>query len=321
MSYSILIKFVQLSLMLVLAGCSTIHTENQPSHIRKSEAGYIQVNQGKLFYQKFGSGKPIVILHGGPGMLDQNYLLPQMLELAKDHEVIFYDQRGSGKSLETKIDKKYINTDSFVDDLEKLRKTLGLKEFTLIGQSWGGFLAMNYTIKYPKCVSNLILLSTAAPDYKGQQAFIAEFTKRTEPIKNEIKALFSYDDFKELTAEEIYKIYKTLFSVYFYDRDNLEGLSLTMDPLSAQSGFKVMEEMSKTSWMRPHINLFPALKSLKIKTLIIHGNQDICPIQSAKEIKDAIPNSKLVCLDQCGHFPYIEKQKETFFAIREFLKQ
>lgn len=49
----------------------------------------------KLFYQRFGKGEPIIVVHGGLG-LDAGYLLPQMLELAKYYEVIFYDQRGSG---------------------------------------------------------------------------------------------------------------------------------------------------------------------------------------------------------------------------------
>lgn len=62
--------------------------------------GFISVPGEKLYYQRCGTlgrGTPIVVLHGGPGM-DQSYLLPQMLELAKDRDVVFYDQRGSDKS-------------------------------------------------------------------------------------------------------------------------------------------------------------------------------------------------------------------------------
>lgn len=61
-------------------------------------SGYISVKQGRLYYEKYGTGTPILVLHGGPGSgLDQGYFKPQLLALTANHEVIFYDQRGSGK--------------------------------------------------------------------------------------------------------------------------------------------------------------------------------------------------------------------------------
>lgn len=185
------------------------------------------------YYKKFGSGSPVIVLHGGPG-LDQEYLLPQMLELAKDHEVIFYDQRGSGQSLATKINPAYININQFVKDLDDLRVHMGVKKFTLVGHSWGGFLAMNYAIKYPQHLSNLILLNTLPADFKGQQAFANEFMKRTKPIANQISPLFDYKLFEKFKKAEISKLYRTLFSVYFYNPNEVEKLSLNMAEASSQ---------------------------------------------------------------------------------------
>lgn len=88
-----------------------------------------------MFYQKFGSGGiPFVVLHGGHG-LDQTYLQPQMLELAKNHEIIFYEQRGSEKSLETNFTPAQINLEQFTKYLEELRKQLKLDKFILLGHS------------------------------------------------------------------------------------------------------------------------------------------------------------------------------------------
>ncbi len=87
--------------LLTVTGCHNIQDNKATSNHQWasfSKSGHISVESGKLFYQRFGKGDPIIVVHGGPG-LDQGYLLPQMLELAKDHEVIFYDQRGSGRSL------------------------------------------------------------------------------------------------------------------------------------------------------------------------------------------------------------------------------
>lgn len=302
---------------LTLVGCTD---SNEVSLPQSHDSGYVEVDKGKLFYQKFGSGIPIIVLHGGPG-LDQNYLLPQMLELAKDHEVIFYDQRGSGKSLETEINSTYINFDQFTKDLETLRNHLGLNKFVLLGHSWGGFLAMNYSVTYPEHIGALILLNTAPADFKGQQAFIDEFSKKTQPIEDQIMPLFNYQDFEKLKSSEISELYRKMFSVYFYNPKDAAVLTLNMSEVSARSGFKVMEEMANTSWFKPDINLFPQLKKLNVPTLIVHGNEDIVPLWTAQEIKEAIPGAQMESLEQSGHFPYIEKPKQLFLLLRSFLSK
>ena len=306
-------------LLLFILTTFTLISYTAPSYqLKSNSSGYVQVDQGKLFYQKFGAGTPIIVLHGGPG-LDQSYLLPQMLDLAKDHEVIFYDQRGSGKSLETKIDPSYINITQFTKDLEELRKQLNLDKFILLGHSWGGLLAMNYSVTYPNHLAGLILLSTAPADFNGQQAFVTEFTKRTQPIKNEINPLSNYQEFEKLNSFEISKLYRTLFSVYLYNPKEAEKLTLNMHEASAKSGAKVREIMSKTSWLTPNTNLFPQLKKLTVPTLIIHGKEDIVPLWTAEEIKEAIPHAQMASIEKCGHFPYIEKPNQMFSQIRLFL--
>ncbi len=318
------IKNKLLILCLYLAGafalcdCTALNNKTALKHAQSNQSGYVHVDGGKLFYKKFGSGSPVIVLHGGPG-LDQEYLLPQMLELAKDYEVIFYDQRGSGQSLATKIDPTCINIHQFVKDLDTLRKHMGVKKFTLVGHSWGGFLAMNYAVKYPQHLSNLILLNTCPADFKGQQGFVNEFMKRTKPIANQISPLSDYNLFEKLKKEEISKLYRTLFSVYFYNPNEVEKLNLNMAEASSQSGFKVHEHMSKTDFLTDNINLFPKLKTLKVPTLIVHGNQDLMPAWTAQAIQKAVSNSEIVYLEQCGHFSYIEKPVELFSKMRNFM--
>lgn len=290
-----------------------VQGESNQEQSEMIQSSYVKVDDGQLFFQKFGSGDPIIVLHGGPGM-DQGYLLPQMLELAKDHEVIFYDQRGSGKSLDTEISPQYINLERFTKDLEQFRLGLELKKFVLIGHSWGSKLAMNYATKYQDAVSALILLNPTSADDNGTQIFYKEMIKRIDRKKNLLQPLFNFEDFEKLDDHEIDDLYKVLFSVYFYDQKNVEYLTLKTNKISARSGFKCRDILNRES-----INLFPALKLLKIPTLIVHGNQDIMPKLAIHEIKEAIPNTQIVYLEQCGHFPYIEKPKELFSAIRQFL--
>src|SRR5580700_11104483 len=188
-----------------------------------------------------------------------------------------------------------------------------------MGHSWGGLPAMQYAVDHQEHLIGLILLNSAPADYKGQKAFIDEFGARTKNIYNEIKPLFAYEDFKKLNAIQISDLYRKLFSVYVCNSEDVKDLSLNFSVASAQSGFKVMEEMSKTSWLQPNINLFPSLKKLSVPTFILHGKQDIVPVWTAQEIKEAIPQSEIVVLDDCGHFPYIEQSSQFFTELNHFL--
>jgi pimeloyl-ACP methyl ester carboxylesterase len=94
-----------------------------------------------------------------------------------------------------------------------------------------------------------------------------------------------------------------------------------MSKQSAIGGLHVLSLMLKTSYCTPDCNLIPALRRLTVPTLIVHGNQDIIPVDTAKSIQKAISGSKVVCLNDCGHFPYIEKPHEFFLSIMSFLSK
>ena len=269
----------------------------------------------KLFSQTFGTGTPIIIVHGGPG-LDHGYFLPQMLELAKDHQIIFYDQRGSGQSLKTEISPEFINVNQFVQDLENLRKNLGSRSFSLLGHSWGGELAMHYAVTYPEAISSLILMSTGPADDVGYVAFRESVVQRISPIKDKLQALFDLTEFEKLTGPQISQLYQNLFSLYLHDPQKIQNLDFSVTEASAKSGARVRDIIMKSHRQ----DLFPKLKMLQIPTLVLHGEQDVIPIWTAEKIIQAIPNAKLVRLKNCGHFPYVEKPEETFAAIREFMK-
>lgn len=315
-----MIKKFLLCFCLFVSAINAEELTKKPQAKEEVKEGFISVKDGKLFYRMAGKGLPLIVLHGGPG-LSQDYLLPQLYKLAENNLVIFYDQRGSGRSLETKLDEEHINIDQFVEDLETLRTSLGFDKFILMGHSWGGLLAMQYAVDYQENLIGLILLNTTPADYKGQKAFVEEFGLRTKNIHNDIKPFFAYEDFKELNAAQISDLYRKLFSVYFYNPKEVKDLSLNFSVASAQSGFKVMEEMSKTYWLQPNVNLFPSLKKLAVPTFILHGKQDIVPVWAAQEIKNAIPQSEIVILDRCDHFPYIEQPLQFFYELNNFLRK
>jgi proline iminopeptidase len=238
-----------------------------------------------------------------------------MLELAKDHQLIFYDQRGSGQSLDTEISPEFMNVNQFVQDLEDLRKDLGLDKFVLLGHSWGGELAMHYAVTYPEAVSALILMSTGPANEADFASFVESFMALIAPIQEKIKPLLDYAEFEKLTETEILQLFQDLFAVYLFDPLKIQELSLSRPEHSAKSGERVRHIIRG----QPKEDLFPKLRELHVPSLLIHGEEDVVPLWTAEKISQTIPGAKLVRLKNCVHFPYIEKPEETFAAIREFL--
>jgi proline iminopeptidase len=299
--------------LIVLINAGTVYAEP----VIANNQGYIAVNGGKIFFTSFGSNttkNPIIVLHGGPGALDHTYLLPQMLDLATDRQVTFYDQRGSGKSLGFNLDPQTINITNFVQDLEALRKNLGYEQFTLLGHSWGGVLALNYAISYPQNISTLVLLASAPHNTQGFQIFLKEYDKRLAPLTPEITKITNSTDFKKLEPAALSAYYRLIFSKYFYNPDDVAKLSLSFNAESYKSGMSVTQILQKNYLAK--FDLSNDLPKLKVPVLMIHGANDIVPLATAKATNDLLPDSKLVILQECDHFPYIEQSTEFLANVR-----
>ena len=111
---------------LILCNCNSDQLE--------VEEGYKEVNGVKHFYKIVGKGEPFILLHGGPGMYHDE-LYPFFLDFAKSNKVIFYDQRGNGKSTLEKIDSTTFTVELMVEDLEGLRKEFEIEKLNIIGHS------------------------------------------------------------------------------------------------------------------------------------------------------------------------------------------
>ncbi|MBX9743252.1 MAG: alpha/beta fold hydrolase [Chthoniobacterales bacterium] len=285
-----------------------------------SQQGTISVPEGELYFQQWGSlakKPPIIVLHGGPG-LDQSYLLPQMLELAKDHEVIFYDQRGCGKSTTRALTCKELNVSRFVEDLEAVRKHFGFQKVILLGHSWGGLLATEYAIKYPQHVSSLILLNSVPLTSKGYQQFAKEYERRIVSIQQLLTQQQASPALQQADPEATAAFYRLLFSVYCAKARDAEKITLHFTKASAANAPKI-EEIFNTTFLTKPYDLRPALRTLKVPALLIHGAEDPVPPATAEETHEALPSSILIILKNCGHFSFVEQLQRCFEEIRKFL--
>lgn len=279
---------------------------------------YVDVRQGKIFCRVMGQeGTPLVVLHGGPGM-SQDYLLPYMGRLAKTHQVIFYDQRGCGKS-QVVANNDTIKLDYFIEDIEAIRRAFGFKKISLLGHSWGGHLAMHYAIRHPEAIDKLILSNPTPATSKDFSLFVKEWFRRLASQVEEIEKLKQSEAFVQGDTEAFAKYYSIQNRAYCYHSLDADKLNIRQSPYANVNGYKTYEILRNTYIIHP-FDLTSGLKRLSCKTLIIHGDTDPIPVETAENIHKAISGSRLVVLDKCGHFPYVESPEPFFFHVVSFLK-
>jgi proline iminopeptidase len=287
----------------------------QMSRQEHAKEGTISLNGVELYYKIMGEGEPIVVLHGGPG-LDHNHMLP-LAELANNYKVVFYDQRMTGNS--TGIpDADSITVNHFVQDLEEIRKQLKLGKMHLLGHSWGAGLAMFYSIKYPNNLSKLILLGCggASTEYFGEH--FENIQKNTSPEDSlTLKQIEQSQAFKNKEAKAFKQYYRIAVKPLFHDQSLPERLDWVYGKNTAKNQMKVANLLMKDLG---EFDIYDKLSSIHCPTLIIQGDSDPSPCGSTYKVHKHIEGSKVIFLQDTGHFILHESPNQVFSIIRDFLK-
>lgn len=277
--------------------------------------GYTTSTDVPLYWCSYGPvGAPrLLVLHGGPGA-DHGYLLPQMLELSKDFELIFYDQRGGGKSKESVPTN--ITWHTQVGDLARVIAEFSLDPLTIVGYSWGGLLAMLYSIEAAHgnvalAPARLALIDPAPVSRAYRAQFEAEFSRRQQgPAIQAMRAELTVSGLRE-SDPEAYRQRAFELSVAGYFADPHRATDLTP--------FRVTGRVQQSIWESlGDFDLTNDLAAVHCPTIIVHGRQDPIPLASSESIANSL-KAELVPLDACGHVPYVEQPVRLFVAIREFL--
>jgi len=161
-----------------------------PALAREENGKTFEAPGATIYYEAIGTGEPIVVVNGGPGF-DHTYmhLAAAWDTLAKNHEVVFYDQRGNGRSVGDHKSQTQTLKDQ-IDDLEALRAHLGVERVDLLGHSWGGYLVMAYAAVHPDRVAHLIIVDSAAPKIKDTRFLFDDVF----PEVTERQAAFAFAD-------------------------------------------------------------------------------------------------------------------------------
>ena len=270
-----------------------------------------------LYWAKYGpvSADPLLVLHGGPGA-NHDYLLPQMLELADEHQLVFYDQRGGGRSRTD--DRAPITWRTHVEDLDQVIDELDARPLAIVGYSWGGLLAMLYAIEAASGRTRfrperLVLIDPAPVSRSYRARFEAEFARRqTDPKVLALREQLLSSGLRERDPAAFrQRTFELSVAGYFAD----PGAARDLTP------FRVTGRVQESVWesLDDYDLTAPGqLDRVRVPTLIVHGRQDPIPLESSEAAARAL-RARLVVLDHSGHVPYVEQPDALFRAIRSFL--
>ncbi len=266
-----------------------------------------------LYYTKMGKGPRLFLLPPGPGH-SVNLIQPWADSLSNQFECILLEQRGTGRSEKVKVDSTTINLKRAVLDLEDLRKHLGGETITLCGLSWGSMLSQAYAAFFPNNVKKMVLISSLGPDL----SFIDTYRNNTK-IRRYSEEQDSLDFWNKQPDNQENRLKRKSIALVSTFYDHKIGKKVLPQALANTTD---NPQMSNLIWkdLYKTYDLKSALKNYMGQCIVIKPRQDIVPEEMSLQIKSILPQTQFIIMEQCGHFPDMEKPQEFYAILRKVLK-
>jgi proline iminopeptidase len=278
-------------------------------------SGSVHTPEVDLGYETFGvpgAEIPIFAVNGGPG-LSHAYMMQNDLwqRVAAHRLVILYDQRGTGASKHVQPNASQ-NMEAQVADLDAVRKALALDRVAVLGDSYGGMIAMAYAAAHPDHTARLILSDSAAPSWKGLVHLLPQvFPDREEQGESEAKKLAA-DPEAVARAGLVNHMRQMFYSTEMRDAYLAHMGDLGFEPSVGRAVQQATE----------NVDLTAKLADFKFPTLVITGRYDmnVAPL-TAWRMAHAIPGAQLVFFEKSGHLPAYEEPEKYQKLLEDFLKR
>ncbi len=268
-----------------------------PAQTVAHASGVVHTDQVDLGYETFGTLNktlPVIAVNGGPGLSHAYMVQNDVWErMARRRLVIFYDQRGTGASKHVQPGASQ-SMDAQVADLEAVRGSLGLGKVALVGDSYGGLLAMAYAASFPQHVAKLVLSDSPGPSWKSIVHLLPEvFPDIEEQDAAEEKKLGLSTDAAARAS------LRNHFRMIFYSPEKRDTYMSRMGDLGYEPA--VAEAVAKGT---ANLDLAPKLAGFQFPVLVITGRFDmnVAPL-TAWRLAHAISGAKIVFFEQSGHLP------------------
>ena len=283
--------------------------------------GYIQIKGGKVWYSVSGQDKrtaPIIVLHGGPAA--SHYYMEPLRGLAAERPVILYDQLGCGKSDRSK-DKSFWTIEHYTEELDDIRKELGLERLHILGQSWGAMVAVDYMLtRNPKGVISLILSSpslSVSRWHNDCRRLISEMREKDRKIIMDSEASGNFNSVAYRLA---------MFAFY---RKHL--CRLTLWPACVIKTFmNAGKDVYNYMWGPSEFTITGTLKNyeraerlkdIKTPALFTCGRYDEASPESTEYYHRMMPGSEFVIFEGASHMHHVEKTQLYLDTVRSFINR
>jgi len=265
-----------------------------------------------LAYLRQGQGPLLLVMHGGLGM-DHHYLRPWLDPLAARAELVYYDHRGNGASAEPD-DWSAVDIGSWADDAEGLRQHLGREKMVLLGHSYGGFIALEYALRYPDRLTGLMLCG-AGPNLHHVELAMANAAARGTPEQMATLEVAlgqpSPDDAAAAAA------WRGILSLYF-ERPHPEF----EEAFFRTTRFRHRAQNRSLIDCLPGFDVSDRLGEIRVPTLILQGAGDwILPPEPCSTLLGAIPGSRTVIFERSGHLPFVEEPDRFLAVVQDWLAE
>jgi proline iminopeptidase len=299
-----------------------VAAQTGPALLKHPPGDFVTVAGKKLWYESEGSGEPLLLVAGGPGF-SHAYFHPFLSALADSRRVIYFDAFGTGKSDRAESAREYTLAGA-VEDVEGLRRALGFGKVSVLGHSYGGFVAQLYAVKYPESVSRLILANTfpSGSSLQGlQDSFNRQIRDHLPEVWEKVAGLRARglrSSSKE--HQEAYSVPPT-FS-FFYNPENARQLPREPDLYNPDLWYAMGGEDADFV-VRGEISRFDVrarLKGLRMPVLVLAGRFDrMVPPSLTIRYKKLAPRATFVMFERSGHFPFIEEPEAFVAAVGNFM--
>lgn len=320
-SFAMMIDLMILAVLIFFIACSS---SKQKAVI--NEGLLSGADAEKVYYRVMGSGQDtVVVIHGGPGA-GMHTVIPMMQPLAKSFTLIFYDQRGGGRSTLPR-DTTKLQPHHFVEDLESVRKHFDLEKMNVITHSFGSILVAEYAKKYPDRLKRMVFHGSTGPQrseagkyYRAQSA--AARQSPDTALSNRASELFqsllngtAADPVK--TCREYEEISRKLL-IAQGDSTNYEGTTCNAPPEAIRYYYQYTAQLAPRyfgDW-----DYMKDLKKVTAPLLVIYGEQDSLGIPMQQQWINAVPNSRLLLIPDAQKGAFSDNPDESFPEVADFFR-
>ncbi len=291
----------------------------------------MKVKEGKMPFKGFetyyrivnpdGKKTPLILLHGGPGSTHNYFEVLDSVAIEDDRPLIMYDQIGCGNSY-IEGHPEMFNADVWMEELMSLREHLSLDEVHILGQSWGGMLAIWYAIeKQPEGVKSFILSSTLS----SAKLWRKEQYRRISYMPSAMQeAIRKADEANDYTSKEYLAALDVFMESYCAGKfTEADPECLTRPKKSGTESYIVgwgQNEFTPTGTLS-HYEFTDRLHEIKQPCLITSGQIDLCSPFIAKTMYDGIENSAWELFAYSRHMPFVEENEKYVNVLKEWLNK